>query len=317
MAGEYNPDVHLDGANTLASGGSARRAMRISLAIGVLMLLGKTSAWWITGSTAILSDALESVIHVIAVGFAAWSLRLSLRPASTTFQYGLERVSFFSAGFEGAMIVVAAFAIIFTAVDKWMKGLALEQLGAGALIVTAASAVNGALGLYLIREGQRRHSIILEANGRHVLTDCWTSIGVIAGLCLVLITGWKPFDPICAILVALNILYSGGHLMVRSVRGLLDYADPGIDAKLRRKLDELAAEAHIDWHGLRFRETGGRLLVEVHLLFPYEWPLGEAHALATRIEEALEGEFAQPAEIRTHLEALEDHDGVHQAPHSK
>lgn len=291
--------------------------MRISLGVGALMLLGKTSAWWITGSTAIMSDALESVIHVIAVGFAAWSLHLSLKPATTKFQYGLERVSFFSAGFEGAMIVVAAFAIIFTAVDKWIKGLTLEQLGLGTVIVTIASIVNGALGLYLIRTGKREHSIILEANGRHVLTDCWTSIGVIVGLSLVLITGWKPFDPICAILVALNILYSGGHLMVRSVRGLLDYADPEIDTRLRRKLDDLTSEARIDWHGLRFRETGGRLLVEVHLLFPYQWSLGDAHALATRIEEALESEFEQPAEIRTHLESLEDHDGVHQAPHAK
>lgn len=292
----------------------ARFAMRLSLAVGLLMLAGKSLAWWLTGSAAILSDAIESVIHVVAVGFAAWSLKLSLKPATARYHYGMERISFFSAGFEGAMIVIAAFAIIYTAVEKWLTGLELQQLGAGTLIVTGASILNGWLGWYLIRTGRRANSIILEANGRHVLTDCWTSFGVIAGLCLVLITGWKPFDPICAILVALNILWAGGQLMLRSVRGLLDYADPAIEEKLRTRLNELTAEAGIGWHEMRFRETGGHLRVEVHLLFPYADSLGSAHITATRIEDGIERAFDQPVQVVTHLEALEDHEGIHGNP---
>lgn len=303
------------GVNPAMAVPQARFAMRLSLAAGLLMLAGKSAAWWLTGSAAILSDAIESVIHVVAVGFAAWSLRLSMKPASARYQYGLERISFFSAGFEGALIVIAAVAIIGTAVQKWLAGLELEQLGMGTLIVTAASLLNGWLGWYLIRTGRRANSLILEANGRHVLTDCWTSLGVIVGLSLVLLTGWKPFDPIFAILVALNILWSGGHLMLRSVRGLLDYADPAIDARLRANLDALSKEAGIGWHELRFRETGGGLRVEVHLLFPYGESLGRAHSAATRIEAGLEQAFDRPVLVVTHLEALEDHDGVHGSLH--
>lgn len=289
--------------------------MRLSLIVGVLMFLGKSAAWWITGSAAILSDALESVVHVAAVGFAAFSMKLSAKPADERFHYGYERIAFFSAGFEGAMIVIAALAILWTAIEKWLAGLELERLGTGVLLVVGAAVLNGVLGWHLIRTGRRTGSIILEANGRHVLTDCWTSVGVILGLALVMWTGWKPFDPICAILVALQILWSGGQLMIRSLRGLLDWADPKAEQVLRRHLDELSWAEGAEWHGLRLRETGGRLLVEVHLLFPYEHTVGAAHAAATRIEEALEGALELPVEVVTHLEAREDHDGVHREPH--
>jgi cation diffusion facilitator family transporter len=289
--------------------------MRLSLIVGVLMFLGKSAAWWITGSAAILSDALESVVHVAAVGFAAFSMKLSAKPADERFHYGYERIAFFSAGFEGAMIVIAALAILWTAIEKWLAGLELERLGTGVLLVVGAAVLNGALGWHLIRTGRRTGSIILEANGRHVLTDCWTSVGVIIGLALVMWTGWKPFDPICAILVALQILWSGGQLMIRSLRGLLDWADPKAEQALRRHLDELSWAEGAEWHGLRLRETGGRLLVEVHLLFPYEHTVGAAHAAATRIEDALEGALEMPVEVVTHLEAREDHDGVHREPH--
>lgn len=289
--------------------------MRLSLLVGVMMFVGKSAAWWITGSAAILSDALESVVHVAAVGFAAFSMRLSAKPADERFHYGYERIAFFSAGFEGAMIVIAALAILWTAIEKWLAGLELERLGTGVLLVVGAAVLNGALGWHLIRTGRRTGSLILEANGRHVLTDFWTSVGVIIGLALVIWTGWKPFDPICAILVALQILWSGGQLMIRSMRGLLDWADPKAEQALRRHLDELSWAEGAEWHGLRLRETGGRLLVEVHLLFPYEHTVGAAHAAATRIEEALEGALEIPVEVVTHLEAREDHDGVHREPH--
>lgn len=292
-----------------------RFAMRLSLAFGVLMLVGKTAAYWLTGSSAILSDAAESVIHVIAVGFAAFSLRLSTRPANERFLYGYERITFFSAGFEGAMIIVAAIAIIAAAVEKWLAGLQLANLGVGTAFVLAASVINAGLGWYLVRTGRRTNSLILEANGKHVLTDSWTSFGVVGGLALVLLTGWKPFDPLCAIAVALNILWSGGHLVWRSASGLMDYADPEVGSKLRQQTTELAVALGLEYHGLRFRSTGYRLMVEAHLLFPHEMTVGEAHRLATLFEERLPARLGRPAAVFTHLESAADHHAVHSEAH--
>jgi cation diffusion facilitator family transporter len=291
--------------------------MRLSLYTGIVILAGKSAAWLLTHSSAIFSDALESVIHLAAVAFAAFALWLSRRPADDRFHYGYERISFFSAGFEGALITAAAVAIIVTAVYEWLQGLRLQSLGLGALITLSLGLLNGALGFYLIRTGRRNNSLILEANGRHVLTDCWTSLGVIAGLSLVLLTGWKPFDPICATLMALNILWSGAQLLRTSARGLLDYADPAAEASLRSTLDSLASSHNIHYHGLRLRETGGRFLVEVHLLFPYSQPLGDAHHTATQIENAIELSFGQPVEVITHLEAAEDHAERHARGHPR
>ena len=292
-----------------------RFAMRLSLAFGVLMLVGKCAAYWMTGSAAILSDAAESVIHVIAVAFAAFSLRLSTRPANERFLYGYERITFFSAGFEGAMIIVAAVAIIAAAVQKWLAGLKLENLGLGALFVLAASLINAALGWYLLHTGRRTHSLILEANGKHVLTDSWTSFGVVGGLALVLLTGWKPFDPLFAIAVALNILWSGGHLVWRSASGLMDYADPETGQKLRQQVDALCRKLGLEYHGLRFRSSGYRLMVEAHLLFPHEMTVGEAHRRATEFEEKLPSLLGFPAAVITHLESAEDHHAVHSEAH--
>jgi cation diffusion facilitator family transporter len=293
----------------------SRFAMQLSLICGALMLIGKVTAYLVTGSTAILSDAAESVVHVIAVGFAAFALALSARPANQRFLYGYERITFFSAGFEGAMIIVAAIAILHAAIHRWLTGLRLEHLGMGSLVVLAAGFVNAALGWYLIRTGRRNHSLILEADGKHVLTDCWTSFGVVLGLSLVMLTGWKPFDPICAIVVGLNILWSGGWLVWRSARGLLDYADPLVARDLGKKLDALCSELGLHHHGVRFRTTGYRLMVELHLLFPYDSPVGEAHKAATELEERLPGALGIPAEVVTHLESLEDHSDVHRDEH--
>jgi len=281
----------------------------------VAMMVGKVAAYVLTGSAAILSDAAESVVHVIAVGFAVFSLWLSSRPANSKYLYGYERITFFSAGFEGAMIVLAAIVIIYEAIHKWLMGLRLEHLGTGTLFLLAAAGVNLALGLYLVRTGRRTHSLILEADGKHVLTDSWTSFGVVGGLCLVLVTGWKPLDPLVAIAVALNIVWSGAHLIWRSATGLLDYSDPEIGRKLRQRLDELCRELGVQYHGLRFRTTGNRLLVEVHLLFPHGTAVGEAHRVATAIEESLPQGFDSPAEVITHLEAQEDHESVHHSEH--
>jgi cation diffusion facilitator family transporter len=289
--------------------------MRLSLIFGLAMLVGKSAAYFMTHSAAIFSDAAESVIHVIAVGFASFSLRLSTKPASSQFLYGYERITFFSAGFEGAMIVVAAIAIFFESIKRWMGGLQLEHVGAGALLVLVAGILNAGLGYYLLRTGRRTHSLILEANGKHVLTDSWTSFGVVGGLGLVLLTHWKPFDPLVAMAVAANILWSGGRLVWRSAVGLLDYSDPTAGRKIRDKLDGICSELAIQYHGVRFRTTGYRLIIEVHLLFPHLTSVSEAHRLATILEERLPAALGMPAEVTTHLESLEDHADVHREQH--
>jgi cation diffusion facilitator family transporter len=293
----------------------ARFAMRLSLGVGVLMLLGKSTAYYMTGSAAILSDFAESVVHVIAVAFAAFSLRLSAKPAAPTFLYGYERISFFSAGFEGAMIVIAAIWILVEAIEKWLAGLPLDHLGTGTLLLLGAGMLNGWLGWYLLRVGKRSHSLILEADGKHVLTDCFTSFGVVAGLGLVMLTGWKPFDPLVAIAVAINILWSGGRMAWRSAVGLLDYSDPDTGKQIREKLDAICSELGVHYHGVRYRTTGYRQIIEVHLLFPHATAVGEAHRLATALEERLPVELAKPAEVITHLESLEDHEHVRAIEH--
>jgi cation diffusion facilitator family transporter len=294
---------------------AAQAAMRLSLLFGVAMLIGKVTAYFLTHSVAVFSDAAESVIHVIAVGFASLSLRLSTRPASGHFLYGLERISFFSAGFEGALIVIAAIAILFESTREWMAGLTVQRPGFGLILILLAGIANALLGYYLIRVGRRTNSLILEADGKHVLADSWTSFGVVAGLGLVLLTHWRPFDPLVAIAIAVNILWSGGRLVWKSAIGLLDYSDPAEGRKIRERLDAICAELNLQYHGVRFRTTGSRQLVEVHLLFPRETLISEAHELATILEERLPLELGTPSEVITHLESLEDHEIVHHREH--
>lgn len=285
--------------------------MHWSLGVGVAMLAGKSVAYAITGSAAILSDAAESVIHVVAVAFAAFSLALSTRPADQRFRYGYERIAFFSAGAEGALIALAGLFIIYASIDKWMAGLELQKLGVGTLIVLAAALLNLGLGGYLVYVGRRTRSIILEANGKHVLTDSWTSFGVVGGLLLVLATGWKPFDPIVAILVAINILWSGWDLVRRSVTGLMDYSDPRVARDLEPHVEAICRELGIEFHQVRFRDSGQRVLVDLHVLVPAEMPVGEAHRRATALEEGLPSRVPFDVEVVTHIESIEDHAHVH------
>lgn len=299
-------------ASSRASGQrSLTFAMGLSLVVGVMMLLIKMGAYLLTGSAAILSDAAESVVHVAAVSFAFYSLKVSLRPADAGHQYGHAKVSFFSAGFEGAMIVLAALYIIFEAIRKWFMGLELENLGLGAGLTVLAMFINGALGAYLIWVGKKRGSIILTANGKHVLTDCWTSVGVIVGLGLTLLTGWLPWDPIAAIIVATNIVVSGVGLIRQSVSGLMDVADPKFHPKIVELLDRETTKHNIRYHNVRHRNLGHTYWVEVHLLFPQSTLIGEAHRVATEIEDAVAAELKPQGYVTTHLEAIEDHDHVH------
>ena len=289
--------------------------MWISLAVGFLMLGTKLIAYWITGSVAILSDAAESVVHVVAVSFAAYSLWLSQKPPDRTHAYGHDRITFFSAGFEGAMIVLAALYIIYASVEKWLTGLKLERLNEGTVLVLVAALINGALGGYLVRVGKKYRSLILIADGKHVLTDCWTSLGVIVGLALARVTGKLEFDPILALLVALNILWSGSRLVRRSVSGLMDEVDPQIEDRLRQILDERTVDLGLQYHGLRHRNAGNTVWVEFHLLFPKGIPLETAHAQATQIEESIQRSLESRVEVTTHLETLEDHREVHSVGH--
>lgn len=193
--------------------------------------------------------------------------------------------------------------------------MALDNLGSGIILIVAAGALNAALGWYLLRVGKRNRSLILEADGKHVLTDSWTSFGVVAGLGLVMATGWKPFDPLVAMAVAGSITWSGGRLIWRSTMGLLDYSDPRVGHQIRSRLDAICEELGVEYHGVRFRTTGARQIVEVHLLFPDSMNLGEAHRMATQVEERLAADLEMPAEVITHLESLKDHSEVHHVQH--
>jgi cation diffusion facilitator family transporter len=286
-------------------------AMALSLAIGLLMFVMKVGAYLLTGSAAILSDAAESVVHVAAVIFAAYSLKLSYKPADESHLYGHAKISYFSAGFEGAMIILAALYIIYESVHKWWIGLSLENLGFGVVLTAAAAAINGALGAYLVWLGRHKNSIILQANGKHVLTDCWTSLAVLVGLGLVLVTRWLPFDPICGIIMAVNILISGIGLIKSSAAGLMDRADPETQKKL---IDILARESEkygLTYHHLRHRNLGDAHWVEVHLVFPAGSSLAQAHREATRVEQLVQESLEPRAYVTTHLECASDHDELH------
>jgi cation diffusion facilitator family transporter len=289
-------------------------AMQLSLAVGLLMLVIKVSAYLITGSAAIYSDAAESVVHNAAVLFALYSVWYSRRPADRSHLYGHDKIAFFSAGFEGSLIMLAAGFIIYEAVQKWRAGLAIEHLGTGIWFTAGAMAINGALGGYLVWQGKRHQSLILEANGKHVLTDSWTSLGVIAGLLLTRLTGWLPWDPICAIAVALNILWSGFDLMRRSFGGLMDAADPGIDAKVRAAFAAESETRGVLFHELKHRQAGDTLWVEAHLLINDTTPLNAAHRLATEIERGVARRLGGGTRIITHLEPRLEHSRIHQHP---
>lgn len=287
------------------------RAMRLSLAVGFLMLGIKCYAYFLTGSTAILSDSTESVIHVFAVGFAVYSMWLSHKPADHDHTYGHDRITFFSAGFEGGMIIIAALFIIYQAIQKILFGFELENLDLGVLIIAFATGLNGALGFYLVREGKRFHSLVLEADGKHILTDCVTSLGVIVALILTYVTGWIYFDPIIALLIGFNILWTGVKLLHKAFHGLMDRTDPALDLKIRHFLTEAVKKYQVRYHNVRHRNAGNRLLIEVHLLFPNDFSISEAHEVATTIESSIEMEFEKPTELVTHLEPMEGHDEIH------
>jgi cation diffusion facilitator family transporter len=298
-------------ASSEADRKALRFAMTLSLVIGCLMFVMKVSAYLLTGSAAILSDAAESVVHVAAVFFAAYSLRLSYKPADDDHMYGHSKIAFFSAGFEGAMIILAAIYILYESIHKWMTGLQLENLGAGSLLTAAATLINGGLGGYLVWLGRRKKSLILEANGKHVLTDCWTSAAVLVGLALTFFTKWLPWDPICGIIMAINILVSGGGLIRSAMGGLMDRADPEAHRQLIEMLQRETTQRGVTYHALRHRSVGDAHWVELHFVFPEGTALAEAHRTATAIEQVIEQSLPPRAHVTSHLECASDHDILH------
>jgi cation diffusion facilitator family transporter len=279
------------------------------------MLTIKWYAYYLTGSTAILSDAAESIIHIIGVSFAVFSLWYSFQPADEEHTYGHHKINYFSAGFEGALIILAAIYIIYISINRLIVGIEISNLGQGTLFTFAASVINLILGGYIVWKGKKTNSIILIANGKHVLTDSWTSFGVVGGLLLTWLTGWLPFDPIVAIAVALNILWSGGKLVRQSIGGLMDEVDKNTANSIRTILDKEVVGKNMEYHQLRLRESGNIVWIEFHLLFPKETLLDDAHNIATELESTIKKNLKTQANIITHLEPLELHDEIHIESH--
>lgn len=299
-------------------------AMAASLAVAVLMLVGKLAAFLITGSTAILSDALESVIHLFATGIAAASLWYASLPPDPSHPYGHGKIAYFSSAFEGIFILVAAAVIIVVAVQALLAGPELESLGVGLVITGALAAVNAALGLWLVRVGKKHNALVLVANGQHVLTDMWTSLGVLAGVSLVWLTGLEWFDPVVAILAGANIVWMAVRLLRRSYEGLMEKADAADTALIIERLEAAVEQGHVaGWHQLRHRRVNDQVWVEVHLTFPDRLPLTEAHRRATAVEADIRAGFPKDDVLLTsHLEPethehhdvdIDEHEPLHDA----
>src|SRR4030095_12045110 len=282
-----------------------KRAALISLIIGFLMFFGKVGAYILTCSAAVLSDALESVVHVIATSFAFYSLLLSTKPPDTEHPYGHGKVSFFSAGFEGALIIIAAFSIIFYAIRDIIYGREISSLDTGAAIITAASVINLILGWYLINVGRKTKSIVLVADGKHVLTDSVTSFGAVAALILVLITDIKLFDPIIAIILAINILWTGKDLVRASIGGLMNEQDKQIINDIASLMNEhrKSNPYWIDLHRLRYWKSGDRFMVDFHLTVPYYSTVEECHKELQKLESLLKTNLdTEDLELLIHLD---------------
>lgn len=275
------------------------------------MLALKWSAYLLTGSIAIFSDAMETIVHIAAVGFAWYSLRITYLPADEDHHFGHDKITFFSAGLEGALIILAAIIIIQTSIDKLITGVTLEQIGFGTALTATAAAINTMLGLYLVKTGKNNKSLIIEANGRHILTDAWTSAGAIAGLLLAYLTGSYWIDPLMALFFGANIIFEGGKLIRRSIQGLMDKTDPELFSSVQDILSIQCSLLGITYHRLRLRMSGNIVYIDFHLQFPDETTIESAHLQATQIEQSIQQQVAHPCDIVTHLESTSHHPPDH------
>jgi len=277
----------------------------LSIATAIATIALKTGAWWITGSVGLLSDAAESVVNLVAAIVALVALGVAARPADDSHNFGHAKAEYFSAGVEGAMIVVAAVVIIYSAVDRLLHPRELESLGLGLAISVVAAVLNGVVGWILIRAGRNHRSPTLSADGKHLMTDVVTTVGVIVAVAVVAITGWHRMDPVIAIAVAVNILFVGYRLIVDSTSGLMDASLPDDDREqIEQVLDEFRSRS-VDFHDVRTRVGGHMRFLQLHMLVPGDWSVQQGHDLVEEVESALR-EAVEDLVVVVHLEPIDD-----------
>lgn len=284
---------------------SLTRFAWLSIAAAVLTIGLKTAAWWITGSVGLLSDAMESIVNLVGGLMALAMLTVAERPADQEHPYGHGKAEYFSSGVEGTLILIAAISISGAAVNRLISPKPLEEIGVGLAIFIVASLVNLGVALLLLRVGRRSSSITLEANAHHLLTDVWTSIGVVAGVGMVALTGWERLDPVVALVVAANIIWTGVRIVRRSIGGLMDTALLTEDRVAVRDVLSSYEQAGVRFHALRTRQAGARKFISLHVLVPGDWTVQRGHQLVERIENDI-GNVVLDSTIFTYLEPLDD-----------
>lgn len=277
----------------------------LSLAAATVIICLKGAAYWLTGSVGLLSDALESVVNFVAAAVAVVVLTIVARPADEDHQYGHDKAEYFSSGLEGGLILVAAVGIAVAAVERLLHPRPLEQLGLGIALTLVATLINLAVAQVLLTAGKRHDSITLEADGHHLMTDVWTSAGVLVGVGAVALTGWASLDPLVAIAMAVKIVWTGFGLLMRSILGLMDTALPPPEQDAIRSVLERYRVQGIEYHALRTRRSGARRFVSLHLLVPGAWSIQKGHDLSEKIEDEVR-EHLPNTTITTHLEPIED-----------
>lgn len=273
----------------------------LSIAAAVLTIALKSSAYLVTGSVGLLSDAAESLVNLVAAVIALIALRVASRPADHNHDYGHGKAEYFSAGLEGLMIFVAAAVILYTAVLRFLDPQPLESVGVGLAISVVASVVNGVVGAFLVRSGRRHRSVTLVADGKHLLTDVWTSVGVIVGVLLVALTGWERLDPVVAAVVGVNILVTGYRLVSQSVTSLLDAALPAEDLATIEGVLARLRSPEVGFAELRTRESGRHRFVSLTVHVPGDWTVERGHRTADDVERAIAAALPGTA-VQTHLE---------------
>ena len=285
---------------------SLKKFVYLSIAAAVATIILKSFAWYLTDSVGLLSDALESCVNLVAAIIALVMITLAEKPADEEHAFGHGKAEYFSSAIEGGMIVLAAFSIIWSAIPRVIHPQPIANVGLGLLIAIGASAINLVVALVLLKNGQKNNSITLEADGKHLMTDVYTSAGVLVGIGLVKLSGWLILDGIVAIGVALNILWAGYQLIRRSAMGLLDAGIPEADHIKLVKTLELLKLQDIEYHSLLTRQSGQRKFIELHVLVPGKWTIQEGHDLAEKIEKDIRDLFDSPVTVFTHLEPKED-----------
>jgi cation diffusion facilitator family transporter len=281
------------------------RLLWLSIATAVVTIGLKTLAWLLTGSVGLLSDAAESVVNFVAAAAALGALHWATKPADEQHAYGHAKAEYLSAGFEGALILLAAVTIAVSATRRLLEPQPLSDVGIGLAVAAGASLINLAVGLLLLRAGRTHRSITLEADGKHLLTDVWTSAGVVVGVALVAITGWERLDPIVALAVAANILLTGARLLRSSAGGLMDEAlEDAAQDDIAQVLAGFRARG-AQFHAIRTRRAGRRAFISLHMLVPGDWTIRRGHDLAEEVEAALRDRLPRTT-VFTHVEPVED-----------